>query len=166
MTSLAWFQACVEVRRRHWAWLRLALVLGIAGAVILAALAAADRTHSAYGRFLDETTAFDVLIANGGTTPTNANRQFDFDALAARDDVAASSAIRTWLPVGRTASGRSVTTLDILPVTMDAGFGRKLNAALVLDTGRHVFDGHHDADRAGLVAQRPDGDVLLHPLEG
>ncbi len=36
---------------------------------------------------------------------------------------------------------------------------------LAVDASGHVFDGDDEADNPALLAERPDGDVLLHPVE-
>ena len=51
-----------ELRRRWRAWVSLGLILGFAGGVVVASLAGARRTESAYPRFLRESDAADLLI--------------------------------------------------------------------------------------------------------
>ena len=51
-----------ELRHRWRAWLSLGLVLGLAGGVVVACLAGARRTESAYPRFLRTSDAADLLI--------------------------------------------------------------------------------------------------------
>lgn len=53
-----------ELRARWRAWLGLAVVLGLAGAAVLALVAGARRTESAYDRFLRAQVAYDAMVVN------------------------------------------------------------------------------------------------------
>src|SRR5207245_4630972 len=76
-----WFRLRVEARA-HWrAWFVAALLIGVVSGGAIAAFAAADRTQTAYDRFLRGTHAFDIALTNG-STPDSINRQFDFDEIA------------------------------------------------------------------------------------
>ena len=65
--------ARADLRRRWKATLAIAALIGVAGAVVLTAYAGAQRTGSAYPRYLQSTHAADFLVAteNSGTTATN-----------------------------------------------------------------------------------------------
>ena len=78
-----WIRADLKARRRG--WLVLALLLGLAGGTVVAAVAGARRTDSAYGRFLAAQHAADVTILDDGTV----GGRVDVDALARRPEVAA-----------------------------------------------------------------------------
>ena len=66
MTVLAW--VLVRQLRSRWrSWALLAVLVGLAGAVVLTATAGARRTDSAYGRFLDSIHASDVLVSPDNT---------------------------------------------------------------------------------------------------
>ena len=66
MTALAW--VLVRQLRSRWrSWALLAVLVGLAGAVVLTATAGARRTDSAYGRFLDSIHASDVLVSPDNT---------------------------------------------------------------------------------------------------
>ena len=66
MTALAW--VLVRQLRSRWrSWAVLAVLVGLAGAVVLTATAGARRTDSAYGRFLDSIHAADVLVSPNNT---------------------------------------------------------------------------------------------------
>lgn len=52
-----------RLRRRWRSWLALAVLLGVAGGVVLTAAAGARRTDTAYPRFLDASRADDLLVA-------------------------------------------------------------------------------------------------------
>ncbi|MDQ3979636.1 MAG: ABC transporter permease [Actinomycetota bacterium] len=64
--AAVWFRLLAEARQRWRAWLALSLLCGLGGGVVLAAVAGARRTDSAYDRFLKETNAFDVAVAGLG----------------------------------------------------------------------------------------------------
>src|SRR5215469_363939 len=54
--------------RAHWrSWVVLALLVALAGGAVLAAVAGARRTDSAYPRFLQVSNGSDVLVSPGGT---------------------------------------------------------------------------------------------------
>jgi hypothetical protein len=103
------------------------------GGVVIAALAGAWRTDTAYPRFVAGTNAFDVLVTNGGTTAENANRVFDFDEIRARPEVADAAILHIYVPTGTTPSGRPVGVADIVVLGDGEGrFGRDLTRARVL----------------------------------
>src|SRR5207253_11108021 len=53
--------------RRWWrTWCALALLVGVAGGIVLALVAGARRTETAYARFLRAQRAYDVLYYNDG----------------------------------------------------------------------------------------------------
>jgi hypothetical protein len=109
------------------AWLAWLLVVGVAAGIPLAAWAGAQRTQTAYDRFLDATDTFDVIVTNGATTPTNVNRQFDFDELAARPDVIDAAVVLYYTATGVAPDGHPITPADITPVApVDGRFGTEL----------------------------------------
>ena len=123
-----------EARARWRAWLGLAVLAGLLGGVVVAALAGARRTETAYARFLRGTAAFDVIVLNGGTTPENANRVFDFDEVRALPDVSDAILVHTYVPSGTTASGRPVGVQDLTVFADPQGrLGRDINGARVLE---------------------------------
>ncbi|HEX4562216.1 MAG TPA: ABC transporter permease, partial [Gemmatimonadales bacterium] len=66
MTSLAWV-LIRQLRSRWRSWALLAVLVGLAGTVVLTAAAGARRTDSAYQRFLDTAHASDVLVSPSNT---------------------------------------------------------------------------------------------------
>ena len=83
MAALAlWIRADLKARRRG--WLALALLLGVAGGAVVAAVAGARRTETAYARFLTAQHAADVTILDDGTV----GGRVDVEALARRPEVA------------------------------------------------------------------------------
>ena len=77
-----------ELRARWLGWVVLALLVGLAGGVVLTAAAGARRTDSAYPRFLAVSKASDVLIGPA----SNGTGGYD-DALARLPGVAAIAPI-------------------------------------------------------------------------
>ena len=113
-----------------------AVLAGVLGGATVAALAGARRTETAYPRFLESTRAADVLVTNGGTTPENVNRQFDFDELARLPLVAEAVRFNYYFPTGTAPSGRTIVGGDMSPFApADGRFGRDMNRA-------HVLSGH------------------------
>ena len=112
------------------AWLVWAVIVGVTAGIPLATLAGARRTQTAYARFLDATEAYDVLVANGGTSPTNLNRQFDLESVAALPEVEAAGAVLGYYgPYGVRADGLPIDGNDLLPLALlDERFGRDFNA--------------------------------------
>src|SRR5206468_11441252 len=120
----AWVRAISELRARWRAWLVIALMLGIAGGVVMAAAAGARRTDNAVPRFLRYAQASTAFV---GTDPSG------FHAIAALPQVEAASALARLLtddPVSR-AAGRP---LSVLAFTDPA-----LHTRPVLEAGR-FFD--------------------------
>jgi hypothetical protein len=64
---VAWPVLRAEWRARWGAWLALALVVGLAGGVVLAAAAGAQRTGTAFTRLLQASHAADVAVVANGT---------------------------------------------------------------------------------------------------
>ncbi len=60
--GVVWFRLRTVGRQRWRAWLVLAALVGLGGGIVLGALAGARRTDSAYGRFLVEANAYDVVV--------------------------------------------------------------------------------------------------------
>ncbi len=60
--AAVWFRFRAELRTRWRSALGLALLVGLAGGIVLTAIAGARRTDSAYPRFIAESEAFDVLV--------------------------------------------------------------------------------------------------------
>lgn len=123
-----------QVRGRWRAWLGLAVLVGVIAGAIIATLAGARRTETAYARFLEGTRAFDVSVTNGGTTPDNLNRQFDFDEVAALPEVRDAARLSYYVPSGSTGTGRLITPSDMAPfASPDGKFGTALNELRVVE---------------------------------
>jgi hypothetical protein len=130
--GVAWLRLRAEVRRRWSSWLLIAVVASLVWGVALVALTGARRTETAYGRFLDATDRFDLLVTNG-STPELFNRQFDFDAVARLPEVADAALVAYYFPSGRAPDGEPLANNSITPFgPADGRFGRDLNRAKVL----------------------------------
>lgn len=88
MTAV-WFRFRAELRTRWRAWLGLALIVGLAGGLVIALAASARRTDSAYDRFVRAQDGYDILVSlntSGFGAPTE--ETFDADELEALPQVA------------------------------------------------------------------------------
>ncbi len=122
-----------QARARWRVWVVLAVVVGVSAGAVIATVAGARRTETAYERFLAGTNAFDVIVTNG-TNPENFNRQFTFSEVAALPRVADAASIRYYFPAGQTEAGEPITAADISPLaSMDGRFGTELNEAKVIE---------------------------------
>ncbi len=72
-----WMYARADLRRRWKSAVAIAILIGIAGAVVLTAYAGARRTDSAYPRYLTATHAADFLVATESSGPSFTNRFYD-----------------------------------------------------------------------------------------
>jgi FtsX-like permease family len=70
----AWMCARADLRRRWKSAVAIALLIGVAGAVVLCAYAGGRRTDSAYPRYLAATHAADLLVATESSGPSFTNR--------------------------------------------------------------------------------------------
>jgi ABC-type lipoprotein release transport system permease subunit len=89
--AAVWYRFRAELRTRWRAWLALALIVGIAGAAVLALAAGARRTDSAYQRFLRSQNAYDVLLVTTSDVfgaETSRTAQFDLDEVRRLPEVA------------------------------------------------------------------------------
>ena len=73
----AWMYARADLRRRWKSAVAIAILIGIAGAVVLTAYAGARRTDSAYPRYLTATHAADFLVATESSGPSLTNRFYN-----------------------------------------------------------------------------------------
>src|SRR4051794_39530441 len=158
----------VEVRTRWAALLAVGVLAGMAGGVTVAIVAGARRTETAYTRFLAGAHAFDVAVTNGGTTPENVNKQFDFGQLARRPEVLDAAPAAYYTGIGAGPGGRPVGPSDLtLFAPSDGRFGTELNGSRVLH-GRRPSE----KDEIALTVSAADttdagvGDVLHVSLTG
>jgi hypothetical protein len=158
----------VEGRSRWRGWVVVAVVIGGIAGVLLAMLAGAERTETAYDRFTVATSAFDVALTNGGTTPDNVNRQFDFAEVARLPEVADAAVANYYFAYGTTPSGRKIVPGDVSPfASVDGKFGATLNGIRLLEGRTATAD--DEIAVTPLVAKRLHvhvGDVLSLYLGG
>jgi hypothetical protein len=120
-----------ELGRRWRAWLGVAIIIGLVGGIVLALVAGARRTDSAYSRFLDTQNAYDVLITKDtGDFGTEAPPGPRLDAAAIKalpgvQDVAAAH--RFFTTVG--------TSTGVL-VSRDGQLGDQINRYKILEGRR------------------------------
>ncbi|MGH9026612.1 MAG: FtsX-like permease family protein, partial [Acidimicrobiia bacterium] len=86
--AAVWMRLRAEFRDRWRPWLGLALLVGVAGGVVIGLATGARRTDSAYSRFLDAQNAWDIVVFN---FPDEGGAAFDFDEIARLPEVADSS---------------------------------------------------------------------------
>jgi hypothetical protein len=133
--SAVWMRLRSELRTRWRAWLGLALLIGLAGAAVVAAVAGARRTETAYPRFVQAQNGYDLITGGFSGNVDPARGLARMEALPevgqwARVDVAASSAM---LPSGRVAPAPEL--MAITDLRGRAGF--RLNRFKVI-SGRMV----------------------------
>ncbi len=64
-SAAVWLRGASQLRRRWRSWLGLALLIGVAGGFVVASIAGARRTTTAYDRLLEPARPFDVAIGVG-----------------------------------------------------------------------------------------------------
>jgi hypothetical protein len=143
-SSWSWLRPVLSLaghglRARWRGWAALALLTAIAGGSVLAAVAGAVRTGTAYPRFLAWSNASDVLIAPAGSGFTGY-----FRAIADMPQVAASATV-AGLNVEPLFADGTVDNVANVQAVVDGGFGRLVDGAKML-AGRQP-----DAGSAGEV---------------
>ena len=125
MTAI-WVRAFAEVRARWRTWLGLALIVGVGGGVVLAALAGARRTESAYPRFATQQRAADVLLAGGSAFGIGSGVDLD-DAAALPQVDQVARAVVNLVFTGESETGRPLDATDLFPVvSTDGRLGRDI----------------------------------------
>src|SRR5215472_15585500 len=129
MTAV-WLFLRAEARRRWWAWLSLALIVGVFAGGVVTAAAGAVRTDSAYARFLDWSRAPDALVAAEPYTPFFA--RLSPAAVMRLPQAADAAVIKTLLPRGSTIQFVSPAS-NAIPGQF---WKRKILAGRLADPGR------------------------------
>lgn len=158
-----------ELRAERRSVLALALLIAIAGAAVLAPLAGARRTDSAYDRFLAGANAHDVET-NEGVPGLGYNFRLDLEEVAASPEVADYEIIRVFI-VGLTVDGKEFQPgSEAVVIRNLASSGGRLNAFRLLEGrfpdpnradevaigyGRSVIDGIGVGDRLSLDLLSP-----------
>jgi hypothetical protein len=116
-----------ELRARWRAWVSLALLVAFSGGCVLATVAGARRTGSAYQRFLLASKASDVLVSPAGT-----GLDGYYQALARLPGIAAVAPIvgLSFLPVG---PGGQPVSASVAAAPLDHRWGHLLDIPKVID---------------------------------
>ncbi len=139
-----WLCIRSQLRSRWAAWTVVALLIGLAGGVVLATAAGARRTASAYPRFLRETKAADVLVS-----PNNTGFPGYYEAL---QNVPGAAAIAPVVGVGA-APVADPTDPVLVQAPTNASLGRAVEGAKLL-AGRLPRPDHADEVLADALAAR------------
>lgn len=131
-------------------WVTLALLAGLAGAVVLAAVAGARRTASAYPRFLLASRAADALVS-----PANTGFGGYYRALARLPGVLAVAPVEG-LQAGPLGTGGLPDGRAVVVAPADATFGLRVEVPKLL-TGRLPLP-----ERPGEIAVNQLGARILH----
>jgi len=143
------YLAAHGLRARWRGWVVFALLVAVAGGVVLAAVAGALRTGSAYPRFLRASNASDVLVSPGGTGLGGYYR-----ALARVPGVTAVE------PVAFLNTEPLSVLNTLAPAQVVAPADRRLQH--VLDTPMVLAGRLPSPDRAGEIAVDQNGAAALH----
>jgi hypothetical protein len=122
-----------ELRTRWLAWIAVALLAGVGAGVVLALVAGARRTDSAYPTFARAHDASDVVLA--GKSNFGLVGSVDLDDVAKLPEVASTArASASLLFTGRTSNGRRVGPSDVFPVaSRDTRLGTVIERWKMLD---------------------------------
>jgi ABC-type antimicrobial peptide transport system permease subunit len=145
MLRVGWLVLRAELRARLRAWLALALVVGVAGGVVLTAAAGAQRTGTAFTRMLQASHAADVaVVVNASGQSAQSYEGYD-KALARLPGVAGEARVLLG-EVGNLAlvlpGGVRVSSIGA-DVSVDRGFGTSVDRFKVL-AGRGYRPGSAD----------------------
>jgi hypothetical protein len=142
--------AAHELRARWRAWVSLALLVAFAGGCVLATVAGARRTGSAYQRFLLASKASDVLVSPAGT-----GLDGYYQALARLPGIAAVAPIvgLSFLPVG---PGGQPVSASVAAAPLDRRWGHLLDIPKVID-GRLPLAGRPDEVAVDQIGARALG---------
>jgi hypothetical protein len=149
-----WFRFRTELRTRWRSWFVLALLVALGAGVVMAAVAGARRTDSAYSRFLDSQRADDVIVINGAGVFGFAN--LDLAKVAALPGVEVAGTVELEQAAGvvrKPGSGLSFET--ITPVSdPDGGYGNRFDRPKILEGRRPNPDRPLEIAPSFAVAER------------
>jgi ABC-type lipoprotein release transport system permease subunit len=129
-----WLRTRADAHRHLWSWLGLVLLIGLTGGGAIAIAAGAERTDTAYHRFLAQHAPSDVQVVDSNDFLT---RQIDLDAVADLRQVQQAARMSLFFFVGSTAAGRQLTTDDVVPVAgADGQVGSTIDRWKLLDGRR------------------------------
>src|SRR5436309_11645400 len=114
-----------EARSRWRSWAGVALIVGLTAGAVIAAVAGARRTGSAYDRFLHDHRAFDIAV--GANAPPNEGAAA-LDAVERMPQVAASARVRTFPYASKPGGDANDVDYDTsLIASVDGRLGTEIN---------------------------------------
>jgi FtsX-like permease family/MacB-like periplasmic core domain len=160
--NAVWFRFRAELRTRWRAWLGLGLLVGVAGGVVIALVAGARRTDSAYSRLRDAQRPFDSIVFDGGFLGNLPVPPNFLDRVAGLPEVAESGRFMTLADNGGvTSQGQRIGEPDFVQTIVPTD-----DAAVELLSRQKLLEGRHPdpsaVDEAAInftVADRYDLDV-------
>jgi hypothetical protein len=152
--SPVWARARHELRARWRSWLGLALVVGLGGGVVLAALAGARRTEDAYPRLAKASNAADVLVVGQSQFLFVGN--VDLGAVERLPEVASTSRIAVYLLfAGRTDTGQLLGPAEMFPIAhADPRLGNTIEGWKMLEGRPANPERVEEATASFLLAER------------
>ena len=153
-----WVRFRAEFRERWRAWLGIAVLIGLAAGVVMGLIAGARRTDSAYGRFLDRSSAADLVLIDQRTT--NVEASIDLEAAARLDGVEVAVLGRSFYVHGGRTEDRELPVFPVAVMTSpDGELGRSVERRQVVE-GRRPDPGRPDELLVSYEAARR---FDLHP---
>ena len=159
MTAV-WLRCRAELRSRWRAWLALALLVALAGGLVIAAAAAARRTASAYPRFLAAHSPADVVILSGDESLVyqQAFAPIAFEEVSRLPHVESAARLASYYFLARTGSNRLLSGDDfLLAASPDGLYGTEINRFEIVagrpadpDRVDEVIVGFSHAEQFGL----------------
>jgi hypothetical protein len=148
--AAAWMRVRAELRARWVAWLAVALVAGVGAGVVVALMAGARRTETAYPRFVRAEHASDVLVA--GKSSFGLIGSVDLDRVERLPQVATTARASVSLFfAGRLGDGREIGPADVFPVAAaDSRLGTAVERWKML-AGRRADPARADEATASFV---------------
>jgi FtsX-like permease family len=127
MTAV-WLRFRSDLRSRLAAVVSLAVIVGIVGGVVIAALAGARRTESAYPRFIVASRSLDLVVSPSGRDRAEMTRE-----VARLPDIAQLARVSVMLGSVRAPSGTSLAFPDVFPLaSVDGRFGTEINRLKII----------------------------------
>jgi ABC-type lipoprotein release transport system permease subunit len=145
--TAVWYRFRAELRARWRAWIGLALLVGLASGAVMALAAGARRTDTAYDRFLQTHSAYDVMVTDFG--------QPGFPGVGGFDKIAA-------LPSVEDSAEGEIHTIPLGPTWLygiasdDGRIGSEINRLKILE-GRRADPDRPDEVVVGFMAAEDYG---------
>lgn len=131
--AAVWLRFRTELHSKWRSFVVVAVLVGVAGGVTLAALAGARRTDRAYPEFIESQHAYDVLVVSG-RPPIFPSASFDLDEIARLPMVVETArfAVLGFFGVGPEGQTMDFDT-NVPLVTTDGRFGTEMNRLHMLE---------------------------------